>query len=61
MCVCVAQVSPPAAIKLADSHTVSELSDLGDAVQLMYDFPITEAEHYFAERDPEPAERDPEP
>ena len=36
--VCVSQVSPPAANKLVDSHTVSELSDLGDAWQLMYEF-----------------------
>ena len=58
--VCVAQVSPSSAQKLADCLTVSELDELSDSLPLIYNFPtnpedlLHEAEQYFSKRDPEP-------
>ena len=58
--VCVAQVSPRSAQKLAECFTVSELDELGESLPLMYNFPtnledlLHEAEEYFSERDPNP-------
>ena len=57
--VCVAQVSPSSAQKLADCLTVSELNDLSDSLPLMYDSPIKQEDllfetEKFSEGDPEP-------
>ena len=58
--VCVAQVSPSSANKLANCLTVSELDDLGESVSIMCDFPdnlqdlLFEVEQYYSEGDPEP-------